>query len=90
MLGPNHHTYHVASQQYEERLTHAARIRMVQKDRTDDAKPFQRDAHRLITTRRLAAGLAGVVITVALAAGTVGSVAAAPGNASGGGMTLIR
>ncbi len=90
MLGPNHHTHHVASQQYEERLTHASRIRMVQKDRTDDTKPFHRDAYRLITARRLAAGLAGVVLTAALAAGTVGSVAAAPGNASGGGMTLIR
>jgi hypothetical protein len=90
MLGPNHHTHHVASQQYEERLTHAARIRMVQKDRTDDAKPFHRDAYRLITARRLAVGLAGVVLTVALAAGTVGTVAAAPGNASGGSMTLHR
>lgn len=90
MLGPNHHTYHVASQQYDERLTHAARIRMVQKDRTDATKPFHRDAHRLVTTRRLAAGLAGAILTVALAAGTVGTVAAAPGNASGGGMTLIR
>ena len=90
MLGPNHHTYHVASQAYEERLTHAARIRMVQKERTDDGQPFHRDAYRLITARRLAASLAGVILTVALAAGTVGTVAAAPANASGGGMTLIR
>jgi hypothetical protein len=90
MLGPNHHTHHVASQQYEERLTHAARIRMVQKDRTDDEKPFHRDAYRLMTARRLAAGLAGVILTAALAAGTVGTVAAAPGGASGGSMTLHR
>jgi hypothetical protein len=90
MLGPNHTSYHLAKQTYGERLDHAARIRMVQKDRTDHARPFNRDAFRIVTARRLAAGLAGVVLMAALAAGTVGSVAASAGHAQGGGMTLIR
>ena len=90
MLGPNHHTYHVAEQQYAERLSHAARIRMVQHERRDGTRPFNIDGHRLLTARRLAAGLAGVIITAAIAAGTVGTVAASPNHSGGGGATLIR
>lgn len=56
MLGPNHHTFHVANQTYGERLSHAARIQMVQKDRHDGTRPFHADGHRLITARRLAPG----------------------------------
>lgn len=90
MLGPNHTSYHLAQQTYGERLDHAARIRQVQKDRHDDARPLNRDAFRILTARRLAAGLAGVVLMAALAAGTVGSVAASPSHASGGGAALVR
>lgn len=49
MLGPNHHNH-------GERLSHAARIWMVQKDRHDGTRPFHADGHRMITVRRLAAG----------------------------------
>jgi len=90
MLGPNHHTYHLANQQYGERLSHAERIRMVQKDRQDGATPFHRDGHRLITARRLAAGIAGVLLAATVAAGTIGTVAASPNHSQGGGLTLIR
>ena len=90
MLGPNTTSYHMAKQTYGERLDHAARIRMVQKDRQDHARPFNRDAFRMLTTRRLAAGLASAALVAAIAAGTVGSVAASPGHAQGGGVTLIR
>lgn len=90
MLGPNHHTHHIASQQYNERLTHAARIRMVQKDREEGETFFTRDAFRAVTARRLAAGLAGVVLAAAVAAGGAGVVSASPNHASGGGSTLIR
>ena len=89
MLGPNHHTAHMAHQAYDERLAHAARIRMVQKDR-DESRPFAHDGHRLITARRLAAGLASIVLTAALAAGTVGTVTASPSHGGSGGATLIR
>lgn len=90
MLGPNSTTYHMAQHTYSERLDHAARIRMVQKDRQDHARPFNRDAFRMLTTRRLAAGLASAALMAAIAAGTVGSVAASPSHAQGGGVTLIR
>lgn len=90
MLGPTTTTRHMANQAYEERLSHAARIRMVQKERHDDSKPFHRDGHRLITARRLAAGLAGAVLATAIAAGTVANVVASPNHANGGGAALIR
>ena len=91
MLGPNHHTYHLANQSYEARLTHAARIRMVQRERHDDSAPFNREGHRLLTVRRLAAaGIAGFVLTAALAAGGAATASAAPNHASGGGAALIR
>jgi hypothetical protein len=90
MLGPNHTSYHMAQQTYSERLDHAAKIRLIQTDRHDDARPFNRDAFRIVTARRLAAGLASIVLMAALAAGTVGTVAASPSHASGGGAALIR
>ena len=89
MLGPNHHTYHVTQHEYGEHLSHAARIRMVQQDRRDGSKPFDLHGHRVVTARRLAAGLASVVVVVAVAAGAAGTVAAAP-HQGGGGPTLIR
>jgi hypothetical protein len=90
MLGPNQHTFNLANQSYEERLSHSARIQQIQRDRGDHAE-FDRTPHRAITVRRLAAaGIAGVVLTAALAAGGVGSVAAAPNHAMGGGAALIR
>jgi hypothetical protein len=86
MLGPNHHSHHLASQAYDERLRHAARIRMVASDRHDESKPFSTEPHRRITVARLAAaGLASFAVTLALAAS---AVAAHP--ASGGGAILIR
>ena len=90
MLGPNHHTYHVTQHEYGERLNHAARIRMVQQDRRDGSKPFDLHGHRVLTARRLATGLASVLVAAAVAAGAVGTVAAAPGHGAGGGQTLIR
>jgi hypothetical protein len=87
MLGPNHHSHHLASQMYDERLRHAARIRMVAKERHDESKPFTAELHRRITVARLAAaGVATFVLTAALAAG----VAAGNAAAGGGAITLIR
>jgi hypothetical protein len=90
MLGPNQHTMHMANQSYEERLSHSARIRMVQNDRQDD-QPFVLSTHRTLTVRRLAAaGVAGFVLTAALAAAGASAVAASPSHAGGGGVVLIR
>ena len=86
MLGPNHHSYHLASQMHDERLRHAARIQQVARDRHDESKPFSTEPHRRITVARLAAaGLASFAISVALAAS-----AAAAHPAGGGALTLIR
>jgi hypothetical protein len=91
MLGPNQHTLAEASQAYEARISHSARIRAIRHERHDEAVPVNHDSHRLITVRRLAAaGLAGFVLTAAIAAGGLESVSAAPNHASGGGATLIR
>ena len=90
MLGPNHHSLTVAQQAHTERLDHAARIRLVQRDRHDESAPLWRNGHRALTARRLASSVAAAALTAALVAGTVGSVAASPNNASGGGATLIR
>src|SRR4026209_2624561 len=88
MLGPNQHTFHLANQSYEERLSHSARISRIQRDRRNHAE-FDPKPHRAITVRRLAAaGIAGFVLTAALAAGGVGAVAAAPNHATGGGAVL--
>jgi hypothetical protein len=91
MLGPNQHTLHLANQSYEERLSHSARIRMIQKDRSAD-QPFVTSTHRALTVRRLAAaGVAGFVLTAALAAAGASAVAASPSHTGGGaGVTLIR
>jgi hypothetical protein len=35
MLGPNQHTIHLAQQSYDQRLDHAAKIREIQRDRSD-------------------------------------------------------
>jgi hypothetical protein len=87
MLGPNHHSYHLASQMHDERLSHAERIRQVSKDRHDEWKPFSQEPHRRVTVARLAAaGLASFAVTVALAA----SAMAAHPAAGGGAVTLIR
>jgi hypothetical protein len=90
MLGPNQSTFNLANQSYEERLSHSARIQKIQHDRHDHAE-FDRTPHRAITVRRLAAaGIAGFVLTAALAAGGVSVAAAAPNHAMGGGAALIR
>lgn len=87
MLGPNHHSYHLASQMHDERLRHAARIRLVARDRHDESKPFDAQSHRAITVARLAAaGVASFALAVALAA----TAAAAHPAASGGSLILIR
>jgi hypothetical protein len=86
MLGPNDHTHQLANQMYSERLSHAARIQMVARDRRDPSEPANHEGHRRLTVARLAASAAGIVLTLTLAA------AAAAGHATvgGAGATLIR
>ena len=88
MLGPNHHSYHLASQMHDERVRHAARINQVKRDREDTHRPHSTEPQRRMTVARLAAaGLASFAVTVALAASAAASGAAA---GAGGTLTLIR
>jgi hypothetical protein len=84
MLGPNAQTHQMATHMYDERLAHAARIRLLSSDRKDNL-PVDRDHARRVTVARLAASAAGVVLTFVLAAS-----AAATNPAVGGGAILIR
>jgi hypothetical protein len=88
MLGPNHHSYHLANQMHEERVRHAARIHEIKRDHLDPERPANRESHRRVTVARLAAaGLASFALSVAIAANAVASSAAAGGS---GALTLIR
>jgi hypothetical protein len=84
MLGPNAQTHQMATHMYDERLAHAARIRLLSTDRKDNI-PVDRDHARRVTVARLAASAAGVGLTFALAA-----TAAATNPAVGGGAIVIR
>lgn len=88
MLGPNHHSYHLANQMHEERIRHSARIHQIKRDRHDPERPANTESHRRVTVARLAAaGLASLAISVAVAASAIASSAAAGGS---GALTLIR
>lgn len=90
MLGPNQHTFSLATSAHEERANHAARIHAMKRERKE-REQVTTHTHRMLTVRRLAAaGIAGVVLAAALAAGGAGGASAASNPAAGGGPTLIR
>lgn len=86
MLGPNHHAHPMATQMHDERVGHAARIRMVARERHDEQRATNLEGHRRLTVARLAATVGGVLLTFALAATTLASNAAS----GAGGAILIR
>jgi len=93
MFAPNISTHQLADSIHHERISHAALIQQVKRDRAADAVIVDRPAQRRITSRRLAATLAGTVLTFAIAAAVAANQpAAAPAqqHSPGGGMTLIR
>ena len=93
MFAPNISTHQLADQIHHERLSHAALMQKITRERATDSITVDREAQRRITSRRLAAGVAAVTLTFAIAAavaGTQQSEAAAQSHASGGGVTLIR
>ncbi len=87
MFAPNASTHQLADQLHQERLSHAARMQLVAREKGPDGTPVDRHAHRRITARRLAAGAAAIVLTVSVGAATVASGGIGGG---GGGVTLIR
>jgi hypothetical protein len=93
MFAPNISTHQLADQIHHERLTHAALMQKVVRERSTDSITVDREAQRRVTSRRLAAALAAATLTFAIAAaaaGTQQSQAATQRHSSGGGVTLIR
>ena len=92
MLAPNISTHQLADQIHHERLSHAALMQKVARERSTDSINVDRDAQRRVTSRRLAAGLAAATLTFAIAAAAAGTQQsqAATQHSSGGGVTLIR
>lgn len=86
MLGPNETMRQMATKAYDERLAHAARIRLVAQDRHDEQRPFVPQAHRRITVARMAAAATAVALTIA---GAATAVAAHPA-VGGGAHILVR
>lgn len=84
MLGPNETTRLMATEAYDERLAHAARIRRVARERHDERRPFVPQAHRRVTVARVAAAATAIVLTIA---GAATAVAAQP--ALGGGAHIL-
>ena len=93
MFAPNISTHQLADQIHQERLSHAALMQKVARERSADSVTVDREAQRRATSRRLAAGLAAATLTFAIAAaaaGTQQSEASTQRASSGGGVTLIR
>ena len=93
MFAPNISTHQLADQIHHERLTHAALMQKVARERSTDSIIVDREAQRRATSRRLAAALGAATLTFAIAAavaGTQQSEAAERPHSSGGGVTLIR
>ena len=93
MFAPNVSTHQLADSIHTERLAHSAMILKVKSDRSADAVNVDRQVQRRITSRRLAATLAGAILTFAIAAAAAAQAPAAPEGqhpANGGGLTLIR
>jgi hypothetical protein len=88
MLGPNTVTRDLATQAYNDRLSHAARIQLIKRDRSEEhASLVDRVAARRVTVTRLAA--TAVAAGAALAALTATTMAASP-SVGGGATFLIR
>lgn len=54
MHAPNHSGHHATSQLTNDRVSHAARIQLIARDRRD-LEPVNHEGHRQITAARLAA-----------------------------------
>jgi hypothetical protein len=93
MFAPDISTHRLADQIHHERLTHAALIQKVVRERSTDGPSVDRDAQRRLTSRRLAAAVAAAALTFAITAATAAtqlSEPAADQPSTGGGVTLIR
>jgi len=92
MFAPNVSTHQLADTIHRERIAHAARIQQIKEDRAPDRVTVDHQAHRRMTSRRLAAALAAVLTFAIAAAVAANQPEAAPAqqHSPGGGLTLIR
>ncbi|MDQ4036721.1 MAG: hypothetical protein M3153_12500 [Chloroflexota bacterium] len=93
VFAPNISTHQLADQIHHERLSHAALIQKVTRERSTDSVSIDRMAQRRATSRRLAATLTAAALTFVIAAAasaTQQTEAAASQHSAGGGVTLLR
>ncbi len=88
MLGPNTHSFRIANQEYDERLRHAARIRLAAADQHDETRSIDTSAHRRLTVARLTRAAGAALVAGAALATAVAAAGSAAG--AGGAVTLIR
>lgn len=67
MFGPDSTRHELVGLMQHERLSHAALLQKVARERTPEASPIDRQAQRRITVRRLAASIAGAVRSASVA-----------------------
>jgi hypothetical protein len=92
MFAPNSTTYQLADSIHHERQSHAALLHKLSRER-DGTEVADREMHRRITSRRLAATAVAAVLTFAIAAAAAANQPAASPDlapANGGGLILIR
>lgn len=94
MFAPNISTHQLADQIHHERLSHAALMQKVARERSADSVTVDLPAHRRLTSRRLAATIAAAALTLTIAAAAAATQQAEAPDAHhaspGGGVTLIR
>lgn len=94
MFAPNISTHQMADQLHHERLSHAALVQKVARERSADSVNADLPAQRRLTSRRLAATIAAATLTLTIAAAAAATQQAGAPDAhhasSGGGVTLIR
>ncbi|MCA1568743.1 MAG: hypothetical protein LC798_00155 [Chloroflexi bacterium] len=73
MFAPNVSTHQLADQIHHERLSHAALLQKVARERSTDSVSVDRPAQRLLTARRLAATLTAGALTFTVAAAAAAS-----------------
>ncbi|MGH2381294.1 MAG: hypothetical protein ACRDG7_08745 [Candidatus Limnocylindria bacterium] len=68
MFAPNISTHDLADQIHHERLSHAALMQKVARERSRDSITVDRQAQRRLTSRRLAATVTAATLTFTVAA----------------------
>jgi len=68
MFAPDVTTHELAGLVQRERLSHAALLQKVARERSPEHSPIDRNVQRRITARRLAATVGGAMLSISVAA----------------------